>query len=254
MKKRLLSGAVSFSFGYPHQNLEKCNRGRSPKSCRPGEGHIKTWKWVLFLVGITLSMSSQYQGCPNTIWSTADAGGTIVPLGGAEVDNGSSYAFFITPDEGYEIKDVLVDGKSVGAVETYVFKNVWDDHSIHATFRKKAHESGYFGFSEATFTVNEGAGFASVVVTRYGGFAGAVGVRCSTADGTAKSGEDYTYTSNTLTWGDGDSGTKTVTVAITDDSVYEPAETFTITLTNPSGGAELGTPVTTTITISNNDT
>ena len=215
---------------------------------------MKAWKWVLFLIGITLSMSSQCQGCPNTIVATADAGGTIVPLGGAEVENGKSFPFMIYPDDGYKIKDVLVDGKSVGPVSTYIFADVWEDHSIHATFKIKTNEAGYFGFSEAAYTVSEGVGFASIVVTRYGGFKGAVGVSYATANGTATSGEDYTSTSNALTWGDGDSGTKTVPVMVTDDTVYEPAETFTITLSNPQGGAELGTPLTTTITISNNDT
>ena len=42
--------------------------------------------------------------------------------------------FTITPDTGYHILDVLVDGGSVGAVDTYTFNNVTENHTIHATF------------------------------------------------------------------------------------------------------------------------
>ena len=47
---------------------------------------------------------------------------------------GSSQAFTITPDEDYGIVDVTVDGSSIGAVTTYTFTNVSDDHTIAATF------------------------------------------------------------------------------------------------------------------------
>ncbi|MEW6550376.1 MAG: Calx-beta domain-containing protein [Spirochaetota bacterium] len=215
---------------------------------------MKTWKLLLFLMVVVVSMSSTCQACPNIITASAEAGGRIVPVGNVEVGNGESFLFSIFPDDGYEIKDVVVNGASVGPVETYLFSKVFQDGYIIAKFKSKTNEAGYFGFQEESYTVSEGAGIASVVVTRYGGSKGAVGVTYSTSPGTAKSNEDYTYTSNVLTWGDGDASTKTATVSITDDSDFEPAETFTITLSNPLEGAELGTPITTTITISNNDT
>ena len=71
-----------------------------------------------------------------TIDATADEHGTIDPAGTITVPKGESKTFTITPDPGYHIKDVLVDGKSVGAVSTYTFKEVVADHTIHAAFAK----------------------------------------------------------------------------------------------------------------------
>lgn len=69
--------------------------------------------------------------------ASAGAGGTISPSGKIEVKYGDSQTFAITPDKGYRIKDVLVDGKSVGAVTSYTFKNIESDHLIEAIFEKE---------------------------------------------------------------------------------------------------------------------
>ena len=70
------------------------------------------------------------------ITATAGEHGAIDPEGAVTVPKGESKTFTITPDSGYYIKDVLVDGKSVGAVSTYTFKEVVADHTIHAAFAK----------------------------------------------------------------------------------------------------------------------
>ncbi len=49
--------------------------------------------------------------------------------------HGKNFTVKITPDAGYEIKDVIVDGESVGAVEEYTFKKVKETHRIRATFK-----------------------------------------------------------------------------------------------------------------------
>jgi|GEM_PF-3957531 len=69
-----------------------------------------------------------------TITATAGAGGSISPPGSVEVAESKSKAFTITADAGYVIADVLVDGKSVGAVSKYTFSNVTANHTIKATF------------------------------------------------------------------------------------------------------------------------
>ena len=69
-----------------------------------------------------------------TIEATADWGGTIDPSGEVEVFDGDSKTFTITPDIGYEISDVLVDNNSVGAVGSYTFQNVKNQHTIQAVF------------------------------------------------------------------------------------------------------------------------
>ena len=70
-----------------------------------------------------------------TITATAGTGGSISPSGTVTVPHGGSQAFTITPNAGYVIADVLVDGSSVGAVSSYTFTNVTSNHTIHATFR-----------------------------------------------------------------------------------------------------------------------
>ena len=69
-----------------------------------------------------------------TITATAGKGGTISPDGSVRVARRSDKTFDITPDEGYEIKDVLVDGVSVGKVDSYTFENVSKHATIEALF------------------------------------------------------------------------------------------------------------------------
>ncbi len=68
------------------------------------------------------------------ITATAGANGSISPTGSIMVEHGDDQGFIITPNEGYYIADVLVDGESVGAVSEYVFEDVAGDHTIHAEF------------------------------------------------------------------------------------------------------------------------
>ena len=71
-----------------------------------------------------------------TIAATAGEGGSITPNGDVSVKEGASQTFAIAADNGYEIADVLVDGSSVGAVESYTFSDVKANHTISASFSK----------------------------------------------------------------------------------------------------------------------
>jgi hypothetical protein len=108
-------------------------------------------------------------------------------------------------------------------------------------------------FSQAAYSVGEGAGVVTITVTRTGSSVGPVSVTYSTGDGTAAAGSDYTAASGKLEWEAGDLGDKTFDVAIGDDSVYEGDENFNVTLGTAGGGAVLGTPDTATVTINEND-
>jgi predicted outer membrane repeat protein len=72
----------------------------------------------------------------HTIKATAGANGSISPSGWTSVREGWDQTFTITPNKGYAVAKVLVDGKSVGAVMSYTFKNVTKDHTIEAVFMK----------------------------------------------------------------------------------------------------------------------
>ena len=71
-----------------------------------------------------------------TIAATAGEGGSITPNGDVSVKEGASQTFAVAADNGYEIADVLVDGSSVGAVESYTFSDVKANHTISASFSK----------------------------------------------------------------------------------------------------------------------
>lgn len=72
------------------------------------------------------------------IQAEAGSHGAITPEGEVMVEMGEDITFTITPDSGYKISDVIVDGESIGAEESYTFKNVKEAHTIEAVFEKKS--------------------------------------------------------------------------------------------------------------------
>ena len=71
-----------------------------------------------------------------TIKATAGAGGSISPSGNVSVREGRDQTFTITPDKGYAVANVKIDGKSIGAVKSYTFENVSRTHTIEVIFMK----------------------------------------------------------------------------------------------------------------------
>ena len=72
----------------------------------------------------------------HTIRAISGLNGSISPSGWTSVRHGWDQTFTITPDKGYAVAKVLVDGKSVGSVKSYTFKNVTTDHTIEVVFMK----------------------------------------------------------------------------------------------------------------------
>ena len=77
-----------------------------------------------------------------TIRATAGLNGSITPSGWSSVREGLDQTFTITPDKGYVVAKVLVDGRNVGAVKSYTFKNVTKEHTIEVIFRKAGSSPG----------------------------------------------------------------------------------------------------------------
>jgi len=71
-----------------------------------------------------------------TIKATAGAGGSISPSVNVSVREGRDQTFTITPDKGYAVANVKIDGKSIGAVKSYTFENVRRTHTIEVIFMK----------------------------------------------------------------------------------------------------------------------
>ena len=71
-----------------------------------------------------------------TIKATAGTGGSISPSGNVSVREGGDQTFTITPDKGYAVSNVKIDGKRIGAVKSYTFENVRRTHTIEVIFVK----------------------------------------------------------------------------------------------------------------------
>jgi len=113
---------------------------------------------------------------------------------------------------------------------------------------------GALQFSSATYNVNESGPTATITVTRTGGSSGMVGVTYATvAGGNATNGADYTSVTNTLSWASGDAVAKTFTIAIANNATPKSTETVNLALSAPSGGATLGTPATSILSITDDD-
>ncbi len=111
---------------------------------------------------------------------------------------------------------------------------------------------GVVQFDTDTYSVRENSGVATITVTRTEGSDGAASVEYSTVDGTATEGNDYVAVSGTLSWTDGDSSGKTISVTITDDTTQGTSKSFKLSLSNATGST-LGATATTALTITDND-
>ena len=74
---------------------------------------------------------------------------------------------------------------------------------------------------------------------RTGGSNGSVNVDFATAPGQALTGSDFQYASGTLSWDDGDTSDRSITINLIDDEEVEGDENFSLTLSQPTGGATL---------------
>lgn len=94
-----------------------------------------------------------------TITASAGEGGSISPSGSVSVTAGTSRTFTVTPDEGNKVRDVVVDGASVGALASYTFENVRADHTISASFTRgnAPADPGDTGVDEWFDVTNHGA-------------------------------------------------------------------------------------------------
>lgn len=114
-------------------------------------------------------------------------------------------------------------------------------------------EPGTITFAETSYFVVENAGVATIQVQRSGGTTGAVSVAYAVAGGTAAAGSDFESVSGVLTWAEGDSDTKSFQIPILNDQLAEGDKTVVFTLGSAAGGAALGSPASTMLTIRDDD-
>jgi alpha-tubulin suppressor-like RCC1 family protein len=95
-------------------------------------GPVTSYTFTNVTAGHTITAS--FTANTYTIIVTVGAGGSISPSGSVKPNYGADQTFTITPNTGYQIADVLVDGSSVGPVTSYTFTNVTAGHTITASF------------------------------------------------------------------------------------------------------------------------
>jgi len=147
----------------------------------------------------------------------------------------------VEPDEAFNLVLSNPTGASLGAPDDKATVQI-QDTSTELTVQ----------FDAAPYTVGEADGTATITVKLSSPSATAVTVDYATSDGTATTGEDYTAASGTLSFAAGET-TKTFAIPITDNTLNENNETVNLTLSNPTGGAALGEPSQTTLTINDDD-
>ena len=96
-------------------------------------GAVATYTFEAVTANHTLE--ARFEEITYTITLNAGEGGSVNPSGEQQVKAGEDLAVAITANEGFVIEDVLVDGQSVGALESYTFEAVTADHSLEATFK-----------------------------------------------------------------------------------------------------------------------
>jgi plastocyanin len=113
--------------------------------------------------------------------------------------------------------------------------------------------AGQVSFTSDRFTVGEGGGTATVSVERLGGTAGAVEVTVSTGGGSASPGSDFQSVSQSVSWQDGATGTRSIQIPILDDGAQEGTETVSLSLSAASGGLAVGAPASAELRILDNE-
>lgn len=110
------SGAVTFKPGSVQSNDNEVAASESP---------------VVNDDGSVVPQTARYN-----ILITCGRGGTANPGGSVSVEENGAITIGFTPDEGYDIKTVTVDGQDIGAKTSYTFSNVTEAHTIMVTFEK----------------------------------------------------------------------------------------------------------------------
>ncbi|MBP0006374.1 MAG: hypothetical protein J7642_22090 [Cyanobacteria bacterium SBC] len=114
---------------------------------------------------------------------------------------------------------------------------------------------GTLAFTAPEFSIREdGTAVLEVAVSRTGGSTGVVGATIELTDGTAIAPDDYDNTPISVSFADGDTTDKVITIPIVDDTLVEDDESFEIALTSPTGGVSIDPQNTATVNILENDT
>jgi uncharacterized protein YhfF len=196
------------------------------------------------------TVSVDYATSDGTATAGTDYTAVIGSLNFSNGDTGQSFSIDILDDTVYEGNELVYlslsnpgGGAGLGSPATAVL-NITEDDPVPP--------AGSLQFSATSYKVKENRNRATITVTRVGGSFGTVSVDYATSDDTATAGTDYTAAIGSLSFTDGVTS-QSFSIDILDDTVYEGNESLNLTLSNPAGGAGLGSPFTATLKITEDD-
>jgi hypothetical protein len=147
------SGAVQVSQGNSQSFSITANSGFSISSVTvdgANQGAISSYTFSNVQANHTISAAFSQNTTQFTITASAGSGGSISPSGAVKVNQGNSQSFTITPNSGFSISSVTVDGANQGAISSYTFSNVQANHTISAAFQQHV--------TQFTITASAGSG------------------------------------------------------------------------------------------------
>jgi Ca2+-binding RTX toxin-like protein len=224
----------------------------SPATVSQNEGNSGTTAYI-FTVSLSNPSSQAITVNYATANGTATAGSDYVANSGTLTFAAGQTSQQITvlvngdttvePDETFSVSLSSPSNATLGATTTSTATILNDD----------AVQPGTLAFNAATYSVNEnGTPVITITIVRTGGSDGIVSATITPSNGTASAPGDYNSSPITVNFAAGQL-TQTVTIPIVDDNIFEGNETVNLTLSNPTGGATLGTQTSATLTIVDND-
>ncbi|MEO7558568.1 MAG: Calx-beta domain-containing protein [Gammaproteobacteria bacterium] len=184
--------------------------------------------------GSTGSASVNYASSDGTATAGSDYTASSGTLTFAAGEISKTFTVPITDDtlvessESVNLSLTAPTGATLGSPDTAVLTIADNDSGPTSTV--SLNSSSFFGYEETS---------AVITVYRANGSVGAFTVDYATSDGTALAGNDYTTTTGTLSWANGEFGSKTFSVPILNDGVAEPKENFNLSLSNPTNGVTI---------------
>jgi hypothetical protein len=218
----------------------------------PGPNLLQNYPTLTSAVasGGNITINGTLNSLPNTTFRLEFFSSTVCAR------NGAAYLGFTTVDTdgsgnaAFAIVLPFSAGTAINATATNQLTG--DTSEFSACAVASLAPASTLAFASATYAVNETDGTVTLTVNRTGDPSSAATVQYTTTNGTATAGSDYTTTTGTLTWLAGDATPKSIIVPILNDADVEIPETFSVTLSAPTG-ATLGAPATATVTITSED-
>ena len=206
----------------------------------------------------TITKTGTASGTLTVNYATADA----TAASGSDFTSTSGTLSFLAGETSKQVTVPTADDSTAEAAETFTMAlsspsaggSLGSPNSATATINDNDSAPACSGVtfsvaSDGAVTEGTSAGFT---ISKAGTATGSCTIDYATADGSAVAGSDYSATSGTVTFLAGDAS-KSVTVTTIDDSSVESPETFSLAVSNPTGGAAVGSPASATSTINDND-